>query len=95
MEAELAIFTVKLNLRMASYLSIIMVTSFFYYHLSADDHSDDKNSVARSVDDDDDYVINGRVVNFASVSAGAIVLESSPKSVGFRNLLSDDRDKYV
>jgi hypothetical protein len=35
-----------------------------------------------------------RFVNFASISAGAVVLESSEKSSGFNNLLNDDKDKY-
>lgn len=35
-----------------------------------------------------------RVVNFASVSAGAVVLESSAQSTKFHNLLNDDKDKY-
>ena len=36
-----------------------------------------------------------RVVNFASIAAGAVVLDSSPQSEGFKHLLSDDKDKYV
>lgn len=38
--------------------------------------------------------VSQRVVNFAAVSAGAVVLESSPKSSGFHNLLYDDKDRY-
>ena len=33
-------------------------------------------------------------INFASVSAGAVVLEKSKASKGYGNLLSDDKDKY-
>ena len=35
-----------------------------------------------------------KVVNFASVSAGAVVLEASAQSTKFHNLLNDDKDKY-
>lgn len=34
------------------------------------------------------------MVNFAAQSAGAVVLESSPGSKGYHNLLNDDKDKY-
>lgn len=33
-------------------------------------------------------------INFASESAGAVILEKSKGSKGYHNLLSDDRDKY-
>ena len=33
-------------------------------------------------------------INFASVKAGAIILQSAPGSKGFDNLLNDDKDKY-
>lgn len=33
-------------------------------------------------------------VNYASMDAGALVLETSPTSSGFSNLLIDDKDKY-
>ena len=53
-------------------------------------------SMVPDIDDDDDSVVEKkRIVNFASVTAGAVVLESSPQSVGYNNLLSDDKDKYV
>ena len=49
-------------------------------------------------DEDDEEVglseAKKRVVNFASVSAGAVVLESSAQSTKFHNLLNDDKDKY-
>ena len=35
-----------------------------------------------------------RVVNFASLGAGAVVLESSDKAKGYSNLLNEDKDKY-
>ena len=35
-----------------------------------------------------------RNVNFASFSSGAVVLEQSPSSKNFGNLLDDDKDKY-
>ena len=38
--------------------------------------------------------VKKRVVNFAAVSAGAVVLESSAQSTKFQNLLNDDKDKY-
>ena len=57
------------------------------------------HSSARMVPNDEDEdvgvsEIKKRVVNFASVSAGAVVLESSPQSNKFHNLLNDDKDKY-
>jgi hypothetical protein len=56
-------------------------------------------STARMVpnDEDDEEENNSekkRVVNFASVSAGAVVLEASAQSTKFHNLLNDDKDKY-
>ena len=57
-------------------------------------------SAARMVPNDEDGDEEGRsevkkrVVNFASVSAGAVVLESSAQSTKFHNLLNDDKDKY-
>jgi hypothetical protein len=45
-------------------------------------------------DEDGESVGQKRQVNFASVSAGAVVLESSPKANGYHHLLNDDKDKY-
>lgn len=45
-------------------------------------------------DEDGESVGKKRQVNFASVSAGAVVLESSPKANGYHYLLNDDKDKY-
>lgn len=33
-------------------------------------------------------------INFASVKAGALILESSPGAKGYDNLLNSDKDKY-
>ena len=35
-----------------------------------------------------------RVVNFASIGAGAVVLESPAQAKGYSNLLNEDKDKY-
>ena len=35
-----------------------------------------------------------KVINYASMDAGAIVLETSEHSKGFHKLLLDDKDKY-
>jgi hypothetical protein len=45
-------------------------------------------------EDEDSHIGKRRQVNFASVSAGAVVLESSPKANGYHHLLNDDKDKY-
>jgi hypothetical protein len=45
-------------------------------------------------EDEDGHLGKKRQVNFASVSAGAVVLESSPKANGYHHLLNDDKDKY-
>ena len=44
--------------------------------------------------EDEETGIKKLVVNFASISAGAVVLEASPKSTGYHHLLSNDKDKY-
>lgn len=38
--------------------------------------------------------VDTRVINYASMDAGAIVLEAPASSKGFHNLLLDDKDKY-
>jgi hypothetical protein len=53
-----------------------------------------KSVLAFEEDEDGESVGKKRQVNFASVSAGAVVLESSPKANGYRHLLNDDKDKY-
>ncbi|KAJ1460966.1 UNC-like C-terminal-domain-containing protein [Pelagophyceae sp. CCMP2097] len=53
-------------------------------------------------DDDEDDLDAGpapeakrkTVINYASMASGAVVLDSSPTSKGFHNLLLDDKDKY-
>jgi hypothetical protein len=59
--------------------------------------SEDINKSVRMVPDadEDGYGRNKkRIVNFASESAGAVVLESSVKFKGIQNLLNDHKDKY-
>eukprot|EP01041_Mallomonas_annulata_P008790 gene8790-18184_t len=64
--------------------------------LKTETHDSPRKSNLSMVPDTDDDGISGkrRIVNFASVTAGAVVLESSPQSVGYNNLLSEDKDKY-
>jgi hypothetical protein len=56
--------------------------------------SGDMRMVPDMDEDDIESSVAKQVVNFASVSAGAVVLESSPKAKGYHNLLNDDKDKY-
>ena len=47
-------------------------------------------------EEDEDFSISDRVaVDYASKSAGALVLEKSPKFQGTSNLLNGDRDRYA
>lgn len=54
-------------------------------------------AAATAAKDEDDSAMSTkkkRVVNYASMDAGALVLETSSASSGFQNLLLDDKDKY-
>lgn len=73
-------------------LSIIFLA--FMCHLCMGQESGDMRMVPDKDDDDVESSVAKQVVNFASVSAGAVVLEASPKSKGYHNLLNDDKDKY-
>lgn len=47
------------------------------------------------VDDDDHAHNSNQLFNFASHTAGAVIIDKSPPSAkGFHNLLNDDKDKY-
>uniref|UniRef100_A0A7S3NMX8 SUN domain-containing protein n=1 Tax=Aureoumbra lagunensis TaxID=44058 RepID=A0A7S3NMX8_9STRA len=57
----------------------------------------DKNSDHIKEEDEeqhDEETVKRVVINYASMEAGAQVLETSPTSKGFHNLLVDDKDKY-
>jgi len=69
----------------------------FIHCITVNDNSNIDGSM-RMVPDNEEDEESGtsakRVVNFASISAGAVVLEASPKATGYHNLLNDDKDKY-
>ena len=68
-----------------------------FFLLLVINRADDSGDMRMVPDVDEDDVgrnVAKQVVNFASVSAGAVVLESSPKAKGYHNLLNDDKDKY-
>ena len=77
------------------FIEILFITKA---HMQKTEGQETLRKVSAMVPDTDDDDTNSlmekrRIVNFASVTAGAVVLESSPQSVGYHNLLSDDKDK--
>jgi hypothetical protein len=54
------------------------------------------NVIVRELDDDHFGKAKGKpqLFNFASQAAGAVLLDKSPGSKGYHNLLHDDKDKY-
>ena len=62
----------------------------------SEDSSQADSETAPPMDEDEDDVGTGRVlVDYASKSAGAIILEKSPAMKGTSNLLNGDNDKYA
>lgn len=56
-----------------------------------DEDDDDQEETAKSSSQDNQ---KGKIFNFASHTAGAVVLGHSPAAKGFYNLLDDDMDRY-
>jgi hypothetical protein len=56
---------------------------------------DESSSKEQDEEDDDDDVTDRVLVDYASKSAGALILEKSPDMKGASNLLNGDNDKYA
>ena len=57
--------------------------------------TDTENELERKSSEDDDGPIERTLVDYASKSAGALILEKSPSMKGTSNLLNGDKDKYA
>jgi hypothetical protein len=80
------------------YIQSILCTIFLWlYAAQGLEDGDEEWSQPRMVVDDEDSASRDkrRIVNFASESAGAVVLDGSQKFQGKSNLLNDHKDKYA
>lgn len=83
-------------------ISLLIISCTFSSASSSSTSISSPSGINLTKDDDDDQdiskdskLLQKKMFNFASNTAGAVILDKSPASEkGFKNLLNDDKDKY-